>query len=692
MNIRLTLVATASLTAIPVVAAAEEEARDEHHLISEIIVTAKPLQRTVEELAQPTHVLSGDALERRQSSSIGETIADELGVNATYFGPIASRPVIRGQFGERVEMLSNGLSALDASALSEDHAVSLDSILANRVEIIRGPATLLYGSGAAGGVVNIVDSRIAEQPLDEAVSGSVKLGTDSAIGKRAGAFGLDAGMGNVVFHVDYMRRDTDDIEIPGFAESAALRALEEEEEHGEEEHGEEEAFGTVENTDSETEAGAAGLSFVGDRGFIGLSVSTYESNYGLPGAHAHAHEGEEPGAEEEEEEIIRIDLDQTRYDLRGELDFDGFIESAKLKAAFNDYGHVELEGSEVGTRYANEGIDSRIELKHRAIGSLEGAFGIQYKDIDFDAVGDEAFVPPSSSTQIGLFVFEEWAASDVLTFQGSARIEQQEVSSAGLPGYDDTAFGASVGAILGLTDAVSLSGNLSLTERHPNATELYADGAHLAVQRVERGSITQGNGLLDKELSTNFDMTLRADFRMVHFAVTGFMNDVSDYIYLQPTAEIEEELQVFNYNQADAELYGFEAEGIFDLFDRENSHAHVRLFTDYTRGKLSDGGNLPRIPPLRYGLGLHYRTGGLDASVTAMRVDNQDDVAANELPTDAYTMVDAELSYRFSSPDILVFLQGTNLGDEDARRHSSPIKDLIPLPGRSLVAGLRWDF
>lgn len=687
MKIRLTLVATASLTAIPFVAASDE-APDEHHLISEIIVTAKPLQRTVEELAQPTHVLAGDALERKQSSSIGETIADELGVNATYFGPIASRPVIRGQFGERVEVLSNSLSALDASALSEDHAVSLDSILANRVEIIRGPATLLYGSGAAGGIVNIVDSRIAEEPLDEALSGSVKLGTDSAIGKRAGAFRLDAGTDNIVAHVDYMRRDTDDVEIPGFAESAALRALEEAE--GGEEEGEEEAFGTVENTDSETEAAAAGLSFVGERGFIGLSVSTYESNYGLPGAHAH--EGEEPGAEAEEEEIIRIDLDQTRYDLRGEIDFDGFIETAKFKAAFNDYGHVELEGNEVGTRYENEGIDSRIELKHRAIGSLEGAFGIQYKDIEFDAVGDEAFVPPSSSTQLGVFVFEEWAATDILTFQGSARIERQEVESAGLPGYDDTAFGASIGAIWGLADDVSLSGNLSLTERHPNSTELYADGAHLAVQRFERGSVTQGNGLLDKELSTNFDVTLRADFPMVHLALTGFMNDVSDYIYLQPTAEIADELSVFDYTQADAELYGFEAEGIFDLFDREDSHAHIRLFTDYTRGKLSDGGNLPRIPPLRYGLGLHYRTGGLDASITAMRVDNQDDVAANELPTDAYTMLDAELSYRFSSPDVLVFLQGTNLGDEDARRHSSPIKDLIPLPGRSLVAGVRWDF
>jgi iron complex outermembrane receptor protein len=663
---------------------------DEHHLIEVIVVTATPLSRTVENLAQPSAVLAGDALVRAQTSSIGETLADVLGVSSSYFGPIASRPVIRGQYGERVEVLSNGLSALDASALSEDHAVSLDSILADRVEVVRGPLTLLYGSGAAGGIVNIADSRIHEQPLDKLFSGAVSLGTDSAIGKKTGAFKLDAGTENVIFHVDYMDRSTDDIEIPGFAESQALRDAEEAEEPGGEE--EEEAFGTVENTDSDTEAAGAALTLLGEAGFLGLSVSTYETNYGLPGAHAHEEEEPLPG-EAEEEEIIRIDLEQTRYDLHGELETSGFIESTRLKFAVNDYQHVELEGPEVGTLYDNQGIDSRLELKHRAIGKLEGAFGLQYKQIDFDAVGEEAFVPASETTQLGLFLWEEWAVADTLTLQGSARIERQEITSPGLPDYDDTAGGVAIGAIWSLGERYTLSGNLSATERHPNSTELYADGPHLAVQRFERGSVTQGNGILKNEFSQNLDLTLRADFSPVELAITGFINNIDDYIALLPTEEVEDGLQVFNYAQADAELYGFEAEGLVDFFENENSHAHVRLFADYTRGKLRNGGgDLPRIPPLRYGLSVHYRVGSFDASLSATRVEEQDNVAENELPTAAYTMVDAEVSWHAANPDLLLFLRGTNLGDEDARRHTSPLKDVLPLPGRSLVTGLRWNF
>ena len=674
------------LAAATAQAEAQESEADEHHTIDEIVVTATPLDRTVENLAQPAMVLTGDALIQAQTASIGETLADQLGLNSTYFGPIASRPVIRGQYGERVEMLSNGLSALDASALSEDHAVTLDSVLADRVEVIRGPLTLLYGSGAAGGIVNIADSRIHERPLDAPFSGAVSLGTDSAIGKQTGAFKFDVGNDNIIGHVDYMNRSTDNIEIPGFAESEALRAAEEEE------GGEEEAFGTVENTDSETETAGAAVTLLGNAGFIGLSVSTYDTNYGLPGAHAH--EGEEPPpGEEEEEEIIRIDMEQTRYDLRGELNTNGFIESTRVKLAVNDYQHVELEGPEVGTLYDTQGIDSRLELKHRAIGNFEGAFGLQYKRTDFDAVGEEAFVPPSETTQLGLFIWEEWTATDTLTFQGSARIEQQEITSEGLPTYDETAGGLAIGAIWSLGDAYSLSGNLALAERHPNSTELYANGPHLAVQRFERGSVTQGNGILKKEFSQNFDVTLRAGFERVEFSITGFINNIDDYIALVPSEDVEDGLQVFNFSQADAELYGFEAEGLFDLFDNDNSHMHIRLFTDFTRGKLkNNGGDLPRIPPLRYGASLHYRIASFDASLSAMRVDEQDKVTENELPTAAYTMVDAEVSWRPASPDLLLFLRGTNLGDEDARRHTSPLKDVIPLPGRSLVAGVRWDF
>lgn len=672
-------------------------AQDEHQQLNEIVVTAKPLARTVEQLAQPAAVLTGDVLTLAQSSSIGETLAEQSGVSSTYFGPIASRPVIRGQSGERVEILANGLSALDASALSEDHAVSIDSIVADSVEIVRGPATLLYGSSAGGGIVNVVDSRIHRVAPKLPLSGTVSLSSNSAIKGRRGAVKLDAGIENFVFHVDYKRRDTKNIDIPGFAESALQRRLETAGESGEEE-----AFGVVKNTDSETQSGAAAITLFGRGGRIGISVSRFDTNYGIPGGHEEEEDDDDEGEEEEGEgegggegeEIIRIDMEQTRADAQVELSLDGFFKDVNLHLAANDYEHVELENAEIGTLYDNRGIDARIELEHREIGGMVGAFGLQYKRLDFKAVGEEAFVPASDTEQIGLFAFEEYAIRPTLTLQGSARLEHQALSTPGRPRrYSEAALGAALGAIWRWTDALTLSGNLALSERHPTSTELFANGKHVAVRRFERGAFTVGLGQLDKESARNLDVTLRGDFDRVEFTVTAFLNDVSDYIILKPTARMQEGLKVFDFGQTDARLYGFEAEALVDLFESFNSHLHLRLFADTTRGKDTRTNTaLPRLTPMRYGLKLHYQWGGFDASVSAKRHSKQDRVAPNELPTEAFTMVGAKISYRFDKPNVLLFLRGRNLLDEDARRHTSPLKDAVPLPGRAVIAGLRWDF
>ncbi|HSD69931.1 MAG TPA: TonB-dependent receptor, partial [Woeseiaceae bacterium] len=415
---------------LPVAALAASE-EDPHHDIEEIVVTATPLERTVEQLAQPTAVLSGDDLTRKQSTSVGETVSTELGVSSTWFGPVASRPVIRGQFGERVLVLANALDAMDASALSEDHAVGVDGILAERIEIVRGPATLLYGSGAAGGLVNVVDSRILEAPLEGPVSGALSLGSDSATGLVSGAGKIAFGIERIAAHLDYYRRDTDDVEIPGFAESATLRAMEEVEG---EEH--EEPFGVVENTDSSTDGGAAAMTFTGDAGFIGLAYSLHDSNYGIPG-HEHLEEGAE------EEAAVRIDLEQRRLDLKGAYDFDGAIQSAKLRIARNDYTHTELEGAEIGTVFDTLGTDARLEFRHATLGDFQGAFGLQFKSTDFSAAGEEAFVPSSDTQQSSLFLFEEWGLSETWTLQGSARVERQTIDSPSQPSYSDTAWGGS---------------------------------------------------------------------------------------------------------------------------------------------------------------------------------------------------------------------------------------------------------
>ncbi len=674
-----------------VVSAQEADETYDHDAVDEIVVQGVPLDRTVKGLAQPADVLSGDELLKRQAASLGETLAHELGVSSTYFGPVSSRPVIRGQYGERIRVLSNGLDAIDASALSEDHATSVDSMLAEHIEIIRGPATLLYGSGAAGGVVNVVDNRILQDGLDEPLFGRVTLGTDSATGSKSGAGELTFGTGAFGFHLDYFRRDTDDIEIPGFAESARFRALEEAEEGGEEE-GEEEAFGTVENTSSEAQGGAAAFTFTGDNGYLGLSFSSYENLYGIPGAHHHEEGEEEGGAEEEEEELVSIDLDQNRVDLEGAYRFADLGE-LKVKLARNDYKHVELEGDEIGTLFNTEGTDFRAEFKHRPFGTLEGAFGLQHKNVDFEAIGEEAFVPPSETEQTSLFAFEEWKPADDWTLQGSARIENQKIDAPTLPSYDENTFGASIGAIRSLGENYSVAMNLALTERHPNAAELYADGAHVAVQRVERGSVTQGNGLFDKETSTNIDLTFRGENSKIEWAVTAFLNDIDDYILLTPTALVEEDLQVFDYMQVDARLYGVEAEARVELFDLPEGHLHTRVFTDYVYGEdETTGAYLPRLTPLRYGAELHYTKDNLDASIEATFHAKQDKTAANELPTDSYTLLNAEVSYAIEEPDVYVFLRGTNLTDEDARQHASPLKDTVPLPGRSIQLGLRYDF
>ncbi len=682
-----------ALYAVPAASIAQDS-DDAHHGMDHIVVTATPLERTVENLAQPASVLYGVDLAQKQSTSIGETLAQEPGLSSTYFGPVSSRPVIRGQYGERVRVLANGLDSLDASALSEDHQVAVEGLLADRIEIIRGPATLLYGSGAAGGLVNVIDSRIADRLPDETFSGGIALGAASATGNRDAAGRAQIGAGSFVISADFFARQTDNIEIPGFAESRYLMALEEAEHAGEEHEEEEEAFGKVENTDSETYGGAIGASLVGDNGFLGVSVNTFNSKYGVPG-HAH-HEEEDPaqmGAEAEEN--VRIDLDQVRVDAIGEYEFGGsLIDSVRVRAAVNDYKHVELEGAEIGTTYDVKGADGRVEFRHAKIGGLEGAIGLQFKTNDLDAIGDEAYVPASDTQRTSVFLFEELAIDDMWTLQGSARFERQTIKGPTiLEEYDEGAVGASLGVLMRPADSFRISANLARTERHPTATELYADGPHVAVQRYERGSVTLGNGLLKKERSMNLDVTLHGDAGGFEWSLTGFVNRATDYIVLRPTALEIDEFQVYDYDQADVEFRGIEAEARIELYDNEDGHMHMRFFTDYVDASEDESGaKLPRIPPRRLGFGLHGVWGAVDASVDATFAGKQDDLAENELPTDSYTLLNAGISYTFAEPDIYVFLKGTNLLDEEIRRHSSPLKDLVPLPGRSIQVGLRYEF
>ena len=647
--------------------AAAQEAR-----VEEVLVTSTALHENPLEVAQPTEVVSGDELRRQVAASLGETLSGELGVSSTYFGPSASQPVIRGLGGYRVQVLQDGAAALDASSLSQDHAVSIESVVAQQIEVIKGPAALLYGSGAAGGLVNVVTTRIP-QALPKSFGGALELRGDSATQERTGAASIDGAFGPLALHADYFDRETDNVEIPDFAQSARLRS--ELEAAGEELDG---VRGVLPNSASDSRGGAIGGSFVGDAGFVGLSWNRYETTYGIP-----------------VEETAFIDMQQDRLDANGEWRAAGdWLDTLHVSAAFSDYAHTEFEEPGVpGTRFEQDAYELRVAADHHWSSEWRGTIGAQYVDTDFAALGEEAFVPPSLTRTTSVFAFEERHFGRV-TLEFGGRAERQAIEPAGdRAEYDETALNASAGIVYKLTNAHAIAVNLTRTERHPQAAELYADGPHIAAGRVEIGDFS-----LDKETALTADVSLRGS-GAIEWTINAFYNDYTDYIYLNPTGEFEvgeeeeDALPVYQYLQGGAKLYGYEAEVVFPLFANNSQELQLRVASDYVRGKLDNGEDLPQMPPLRYGIGLHYEAGAWHAGIDALRNADQDDVIENELPTDAFTMLNADVSYRLpiGKKSALIFVRGTNLLDEDARLATSPLKDIAPLPGRSVHLGLRAE-
>lgn len=659
--------------AVAAMLAVHGSARAQESKVEEVLVTSTALHENPLEVAQPTSVMRGDDLRRQVAASIGETLAGQLGVSSTYFGPSASQPVIRGLGGYRVQVLQDGAAALDVSSLSQDHAVSIESVVSQQIEIIKGPAALLYGSGAAGGLVNVVTTRIPSDPVETALRGAAELRTDTATEERTGAFSLDGGTGPLAVHADYFDRDTDDVEIAGYAQSAVLRR--QLIESGETP---DDVRNRIANSASESRGGALGASLAGDAGYGGMSWSRYESTYGIPA-----------------EEQAFIDMKQDRFDARGEWRAaEGWLDTLHLSGAYNDYTHTEFEApGEPGTVFNQNSFELRAAADHRWDDDWRGTIGAQYVDVDFEAIGEEAFVPASVSRSSSVFAFEE-KHFDRWTLELGARAEQQSIDPTGdLPDYDKTAVNVSTGLVFKLADDRAFAVNLTRTERHPQAAELYADGPHIAAGRVEIG-----NPALDKETALTLDASLRRAGDGVRWTLNAFYNDYDDYIYLQPTGTFdegeEETLPIYEYLQAGAKLYGYEAEITLPLLAHATHTLDLRLASDYVRGKLDNGDNLPQIPPLRFGAGLHYETGPWHAGIEAFYNTDQDDVIENELPTDGFTMLDADISYRLAlgSRHVLLFARGTNLLDEDARLATSPLKDIAPLPGRSFHAGVRAEF
>jgi len=677
---------------------AEHEAVNLDHMV----VTAMPFVRNQAEIAAATAVLEGRSLQVRRQGTLGETLAGEVGMASTAFGPGAGRPIIRGLGGDRIRILENGVGTIDASVTSPDHAVSVEPFLVERIEIVRGPASLLYGSSAVGGVVNVITHRIETAMPEKRVSGAAEL--------RYGTGANETGFGGVtdiavhrsdrgalVLHLDGFKRNAADLEIPGFAESARLRAEEAEEaaEHGEE--APEEVAGILPNSSVDSSGGAAGLSWVSPGLSLGFVYTGFNTLYGIPGgAHAHGHEeGEDPagepeGEEEHGEENVRIDLRQRRVDLQGEWRHQtGLIRALRFKLGRAEYRHQELEGEAIGTVFRNQGYDGRIELLHAPVGGFEGAWGVQATRSDFSAVGDEAFLPASVTEGRALFVFEE-VRRGPLNWQVGARYEEQDIELKDrATGRADSTFSGSAGVVWTLSEPYSLAASLTRTERAPNAQELFADGPHVGTNAFEIGDPDLGT-----ETSTGMELSLRRRSGAVTGTVNAYMNSFSGYIFEQPMDEEEDGLPVFRYVQRDVDFWGAEAEAILHLHEGRQHRLDLRVAGDLTRAEESSGENLPRIPPFKAVVGLDWSAGEFAAGISWQRVARQTRVAETESTTDGYSLVDAYGTYRMTLGGMTYdwFVRGTNLGDTEARLHPSFLKDLAPRGGRAFAVGVRMGF
>jgi iron complex outermembrane recepter protein len=700
------LFVSTAMFAVPAAAEDAAQATDQsgayHAPEGEDIVVTGSFVRNLDLLAG-TSVLSGNELVRDLRPQIGDTLAKLPGVSATSFSPGASRPVLRGFQGERIRVLSDGIGSIDVSNTSADHAVTIDPLISERIEVLHGPAVLLYGSQAIGGAVNVLDKRIPrvvpEEPFHLHAIGSYGSAADErSIGAAVDVPLTDNGL---VFHLDGSFRKTDDLEVGGFVLSPELRAeqLEIAEEEAAEGHADEAAEalelanlkGKIPNSATEQKTAGAGLALIRDGGSLGVSVSWFDTDYGVPsrpGA-VHAHEGED-GEEEEGEAPVTIGLEQIRADLRGEVNVGGrFLDAIRTRLAFADYEHTEFEGDEVGTVFKNKGMEGRLEFVQAERSGWSGTSGAQFYHRDFSAVGAEAFLPPNETNQIGLFTVQEFDLGG-LGVEAAGRYEHPDVGSNAVGiDRDFSAFSGALGASYDITDRIKIGGNVSRSERAPSAEELFSNGPHVATQAFEVGDPT-----LAKEKSWGAELYARAQTPDYRLSATLFANWFDDYIFQTETGEEEDGLPVFQYFQRDARYYGFELEGSATLFSAGGFRFVGDLVADYVRATIKEGGPVPRIPPLRILGGLEAQSDHVDGRIEAEWVDDQTRIAAFENPTDGHTLVNASVAWHpwGKRRQTMLILSANNIFDVDARRHASFTKDFVPLAGRDFRLSARVSF
>lgn len=636
--------------------------------LDNVPVTGNPLGVASDDMVVPVSVLGGRELSLRRQGTLGETLNGIPGVTATQFGPNASRPIIRGLDGERVRIMQNGVGILDAGSLSFDHAVAIDPLIIEQIDVVRGPAALLYGGSAVGGVVNAIDHRIPKESLNGMTGrGEARFGgPDNA---RNGAAVVDVGNGTFAIHADVYSRETSNLDIPGYAVSKrkSLADGTARDDKGK---------GKLNNSSALSNGGALGAAWTFDTGYLGISYGSLNNNYGV------VNEGN-----------VRIDMEQERWEMAGEIrELRGPIQKLKLRMAHTDYQHVELEDGLVGTTFKNRGMEGSVEATHVPLAAINGVVGYQFQNTRFQALGEEAFVPNVVTQSQALYLYEELPIDKhKITFGG--RFGETSVNStaddkftqAFNNRFNPNSF--ALGGLYTINDTWSATANLSHNERAPSYFELYANGEHVATGQFEVGNVS-----LDKEVSNGIDAQLKWKANGHSITLGAYATRFQNFIGLlnSGTTDPGTGQEIANFTAVPALFKGLEMEGKFAL----NDEWTLKMRGDYVHAKDTRNNEyLPRISPLRLGGGLDYRLGNWNARMDVLHAFKQNDVAENELKTDGYTNLSALLAYKLPVKyHVELFAKANNLLNDEIREHASFLKDISPAGSRSVLIGARADF
>lgn len=696
--------------ALSLMASGASTAQAQEAEIYELITTAIHVRSS--ETALPVTILSGDELHAAARATLGETLAGQPGINNASFGPAVGQTVIRGQQGRRVMNLSNGIPNADASGNSADHAQTVEAILANSIEVLRGPATLLYGGGAIGGVVNVIDRRIVGT-LPSTPSLTLEARHDSAADIATVVGSLDFATNNLVWHFDALHREWNNLDIPGFAIDTRYLVEEHEVDPDQETSHQEEVentWGQIANTGGDTTAATAGLSWIFNSGHLGFAITDLDNQYGLPpGTHSHAHDQDEEHGSDQQEggehvaevpgtDFVFIDMQRSRYDLSGQWqDLAPWAETIDYRLSHTDYEHAEVEGSgEIGTRFSNASWQQRLQLTHADTPERHGVLGLQYSTEEFAAIGEESFIPVTDISATGLFMVEDFhTGTATIELGGRIGLDGYTPINSEAPDRHFSSWNLSGAVLWDLSAQTTLGLSLSRSQRAPSVEELYSNfglsDPSDCVIHFATGACELGNTSLGAETSLNTDLTINLDYGRVSSTVTVFYNRFDDYIAQVNTGLEVDKFPVREYLQVDARFSGIEVDAKVQLTDLLT----LRLFGDSINGSFDSYGDAPRMPPNRYGMEMNLQGSDWSAYLTLIHGGQQEKPGKFELGTERWTKVDVGADYRLdigTSGELLLFIKGHNLGNEEIRLSTSYLRGFAPEPGRSVETGVRYRF